>query len=547
MLKKDVGFKKRLIAAAALIAIRFILAQSQMIYIIPGSAPIDDDLYFKWANSIVQGEWLGRYNYLTLSKYPAFAVYLAALHKLGIPYLTGNCLLWTVVCGACVWAFKPVIRTNKGALAFFVFMLFNPYSFNSTNLRVYRDSLFFMMCILFFAGMAGWALRLKKDVKNNLLFLVIAGIGFAVAWTGREDGYWLLPFFVAAVTICAVYIFIDKNLENKILRVAAAFIPAAITFAAVTVVCSLNYKYYGVYTISDFNGGSFAKCFGAMTRLPHENWHPMVSVPEDVREDIYRNCPTLAPFEDYLEGEDSGIRKGYMSGEVKDYKSGRLYWAIRRAAQEMGIYESRRKAEDFWRQAAREVEALCRQYDNSLPPRKSLTPPIKAEYIAPVIETGLDSILYVCSWKDMVPYEASLSDVTTGQIEKWESFLYEKSNYSAIEWTFTPYHSPFQSFCYKIMAAVVWLYRLLTLVLMPLALFAVIKGFVQFKKRSRQQQILLFILTGLLAMAVFRLFIIAYMDVAAFGLGHYAMYLAVAYPVLTAVCGIAPVLLVKSE
>ena len=52
---------------------RLWLSYQQMMFIMPGSAPIDDDLYYNWANGIAAGRWLGEYNYLTLSKYPFFA------------------------------------------------------------------------------------------------------------------------------------------------------------------------------------------------------------------------------------------------------------------------------------------------------------------------------------------------------------------------------------------------------------------------------------------------------------------------------------------
>ena len=64
---------------AAAVVFRLFVAYKQMMFIYPGYAPIDDDLYFKWAQSISAGQWLGDYNYLTLSKYPFFAGHRAIM------------------------------------------------------------------------------------------------------------------------------------------------------------------------------------------------------------------------------------------------------------------------------------------------------------------------------------------------------------------------------------------------------------------------------------------------------------------------------------
>ena len=64
----------------------------------------------------------------------------------------------------------------------------------------------------------------------------------------------------------------------------------------------------------------------------------------------------------------------------------------------------------------------------------------------------------------------------------------------------------------------------------------VIKGFMRFKHQSFEKQIMLFVLPGMLAMGIFRIFIISFMEVAAFDIGTYAMYLGAAYPVLVLFC-----------
>lgn len=547
MLKKDITYRQGLAIALVLAIIRLILANSQMMLIFPYGAPLDDDLYFSWAQSIAAGNWLGEYNYLTLSKYPFFGIYLAAVHLSGIPVLVANALMWVLLGCVTVWAFAPVVKANLGRLLLFTAVIYNPASYAEHTLRIYRDSIFPVLCTLFFVSLAGWALRLKEKVSRNTPFLMLAGLALGIAWISREDGFWLLPFGVVAIAICIIYIIIDKELKNKGLRIGLTAIPAVITLICVLTICNLNNKYYGVFTLSDFDDGAFAQCFGTMTSLSHEDWHPLVSVPEDVRMRMYDGCPSFEQFYQYLDAEGSSIRRGYRNSEIGDYKSGHLYWAMRRAAQELGIYETATGAEKFWSQLADEVETLRAADPDALPRRASLTPPIKAEYVLPVIGEAVHSRWYVVTWQSMRSYEDTVSDITTGQIDVWESFLHEQSNYAAVENSDFPYYTPFQHLCFKIMNGITWIYRALNIPLLLLAFIGLIKGFIKFTKQTFEKQILLFVLLGMGFMAIFRIFIISFMEKAAFDIGTYAMYLGAVYPLVILIAVLGLVLVKQPE
>lgn len=545
MLKKDIDYKKCIIIAVLFTFFRLWLTSRQMIFTMPLSAPLDDDLYFNMANSIVRGEWLGSYNCLTLSKYPFFAIYLAFLHVTGIPYLLGNCILW-VLCGAlCVWAFNPILKKNYHKLCLYLLLIFNPSTFADYTLRVYRDSFFPIICTAFFVAVAGWGLRIKDDIKKSTPFIIIASLTMGIAYVTREDGYWIIPFFAGAVIICAVYTLCDKSLKQKALRLVMWVVPFIITGAFVFTICFINNKYYGKFILTDFNSGSFARCYGNMTRLSHEDWNGLVAVPEDVRQRLYEGCDSFKDFEAYL--ESSNIRTAFLNKELGDFQSGSFYWALRKAAQELGVYESAETAEIFWDKLADEVELLCESDPNALSPRNSVTPPIKKEYVAPVIKQAVDSTVYILKWQDIQGFTNALSDSSTGQIEKWEAFTHCNSNYSAIEYTALPYYTPSQKVAFKIMDIITWIYRVLTVPCIVLSLIGIIINFFKFKKISHKKQIANFILLGFLCMAMFRIFIICYMEVAAFNIGIYSMYYGAVYPLIVLICFIGIINALRSS
>ena len=89
------------VLCALLVCLRLALTGFQQAYIWVGGAPLDDELMFRAANHITAGQWLGAYDYLTLSKAMFFPVWLALLHALHLPYLISGAALW---CGAALLA-----------------------------------------------------------------------------------------------------------------------------------------------------------------------------------------------------------------------------------------------------------------------------------------------------------------------------------------------------------------------------------------------------------------------------------------------------------
>ena len=185
---------------ALLVALRLALTNFQQAYTWVGGAPLDDELMFRAAQAITAGEWLGAYDYLTLSKAMFFPVWLALLHALRLPYLMGGATLW---CGASLlaaFAFAPLWRgkaPERGrvlTLALFAALAFLPSSWASYTLRVYRDNIFPALCLYFFAGMAGMALRcLRRKSRSGPGWLRRAQGWPAATSTARTQGFSCCP------------------------------------------------------------------------------------------------------------------------------------------------------------------------------------------------------------------------------------------------------------------------------------------------------------------------------------------------------------------
>lgn len=532
--KKDMSRRAFWVLVTLAVLAKLVLVHFQCIWTWIDGAPLDDELMFEAAQSISAGQWLGDYTWLTLSKHMFFAVWLALTNALHIPYLLAGQLL---VCGAalaCAFAFAPVLHRWKSRFLLFALMAYNPASTASFTLRVYRDNIFPALCMLFFAGLTGYALRYRQPLKKGVPWLILSGIGLGLAWITREDGIWLMPFALAGSVIVVISVLHRKGLDKKLLRCAVLLVPFGLLAVCVNVMCAVNYAHYGVYVLSDFSSGSFAEAFGAMTRVEHEHWQPLVSVPADVREKLYDNVEELQPLEYWLE-DYAPMRNGYINKSLNDYQTGSFYWVLRRAAQEEGVYKDAVTAQTYWQTVADKINALCD--DGTLPasPRhhNSTTPPIRLEYVPDVLAEGLHSLAFVATFQDC---EASLSELSIGPLEDlnvWMDYLGSRTNHAAIAGTAEPFYSPLQNFAYLILH---WI-RNVYAVLLPLGLAAAVclqlrRAWQMLRSKDGEGLLLWTVLLGLLGMALLRNFMIAFVEVASFNIGTYVMYLSTVHPLL---------------
>ena len=540
-LQQDMSRRTFWVLVVLVVLVKLVMTRFQTVYVWVGGAPLDDELMFGAAQSITAGQWLGAYNWLTLSKHMFFAVWLAACNLLHLPYLAAGQLLTCGAALACAFAFAPVLRRWKSRFAVFVLLAFSPAATASFTLRVYRDNIFPGLCMLFFAGLCGYALRCRKPVKQGIGWLVLSGVGLGLAWLTREDGIWLLPFAAAGTLILILTALRDKGiLVKKLGRCALLAVPYGLLAAAILIYSAVNYAYYGLFAVSDFSSGSFAAAVGAMSRVKAEEWKPLCSVPTDVRMKLYEAVPQLQPLEYWLE-EDEDLQNSFRNPELDDYQSGSFYWALRKAAWNEGVYDSPQKAEEYWQQVADAINALCDsgQLEANGPERSSTTPPIRLEYVPGVLSEGINSLFHALAFIDCAPYYPDQRSLILPEDEAvYEAYLGQQVNSAAQAGSDLPYYSPLQKLVYTGMEGIRLIYEIGVPILFVAAVLLQAKqGFALLRLRKQKaiqpgQALLWVLLLGLLGMALLRCFMIAFVEVASFNIGTSTMYLSTVHPLL---------------
>lgn len=523
---------------ALLVCLRCALTAFQQAYIWVGGAPLDDELMFRAANAITAGQWLGEYDYLTLSKAMFFPVWLALLHALHLPYLISGAILW---CGASLlaaFAFSPLWRPKEPGrarvytLGLFALLAFLPSGWAAYTLRVYRDNIFPALCLLFFAGMAGAALRIVLCPPSTVRlwpWLLAAGVGLGCGYLDREDaGLFLLPFGGVATVVMLVVLLRARRWRACL----GQLLPYGMLAAAVLTFCGLNYTHYGVFALSDFSEGSFAAAMGAMMRVDTDSTEPLLSVPADARARLYEAVPQLEPLAYWLE-EDEQLQNDFRDPVLDDYRAGSFYWAIRRAAQFEGIYATAQTAEAYWQEVADAVNAACE--DGTLPSRTgeraATSQPIKASYVPPTLAETVRSVLHVVTFADCAPYETARSIGTEENMATWSGYLHCDFNSAAEAGKDTPYYSPYQKIVFGVMEALTWLYRVLLILGLLTGLLCHLGALPRTLRRPTVQTVVPWLLLfGLLGIALLRCAMIAFVEVSSFGIGTSTMYLATVHP-----------------
>lgn len=541
-LKNRINLSRRAfwVWVAALVLVRLALTGFQQAYTWVGGAPLDDELMFRAARSISAGQWLGDYDYLTLSKSMFFPVWLAFLNALHIPYLLGGVGLWCAAVLFAAFAFSPLwqkLPAGQGravTLALFAALAWLPTSWASYTLRVYRDNIFPALCLLAFAGFSAAALRVLRTDRTPLWpWLLAGGLGLTAGYLNREDaGLFLLPFTVLA-TLGMAGVAVRRR---RWIRLLVQLLPYALLAGGIGIFCALNQAYYGVFTLSDFSGGAFADAMGAMSRVSTDAEDPMLSVPADARQKLYAAVPELECLSYWLE-EDPQMINDFRDPELEDYRAGSFYWAIRRAAQYEGIYDTAAGAEEYWQTVADKVNAACE--DGTLPTRSGrrsgTTQPIRAEYVLPTLQESVRSLGWVLTFQDCAPYETLRSIGTPEDFALWSGYLHCPLNGAAEAGKDTPYYSPNQKIVFAMFGALrlVWAFTLpVCFILAVLFWLRALPERVRAARKCFTALVPWALQTLLLFMAALRCGMIAFVEVSSFGIGTSTMYLATVQPLL---------------
>ncbi len=321
------------------------------------SMPHDDLLFISLAENILRGEWLGQYNQLTLIKGPFYPVFIALSYLLNIPLLKAQQLLNAFSCIVFIRAIYPVCRCRWSLLLIFIFLLYNPFSYNyPLTGAVFRESIYPSLALLIFASLMGLYVYSQVSLKHAVAWALLSGVALTCFWHTREESVWILPSLILLGMAM-----IGRSIRNGTLRspilLTVFILPIAIWSGITFSLRMINTSYYGISATIELETAEFESAYGGLLRIKSEKWRKFHPVVKDAREKAYQVSPTFRKLEKYLEG-DVGKEWGYMSG-TGDISAAFFIWAFRDAVAYAGYYENGPQAMDFYRQMGKEIDSAC--------------------------------------------------------------------------------------------------------------------------------------------------------------------------------------------
>ena len=345
-----------LVGAYAVLAVGYLAWSMHAPVTILTTANHDDALFWSHAAHLIDGDWLGPYDNLTLAKGPAFSFFLAANYLAGTPItlaLAGTYLLAT---GLVVRAMQRLGLNRYLALATFAVVLFHPAVVPT---RIIRDDICASLLLIALAG----ALRIIAVGSRRPSSLAASGaFGLALGflWITREDSVWIVPGLVTLLGLALVAARRDRQMLIRRLTHMGVYLLAAV--AVVFAVSLVNLVTYGRFTVTDYNDGSFSRVMKVLNSVQAGDEVAFAPVPAAKREAIYSVSPSFAALKANLEAPDNVWKAQgcpFYPQTCGDYAGGWWSWALRDAVAQSGNYSSAAAARDYYDRISDEVSAAC--------------------------------------------------------------------------------------------------------------------------------------------------------------------------------------------
>lgn len=337
------------------------LLRSQHIYAIGGTIH-DDALFANLATNIVRGEWLGAYDQLTLSKGPAYPLFIAVNFWIGMPLALTQQLLYVTACFIVVWAIAPWVKHNWARFLIVSFLALNPLTYEGASMtRLLRQHLTVPLAMVAVAGIL--AVVVRRDLKwgERWPWALLSGCALGWFWLSREEGIWILPFYGMSALALGVHAW--RKGRPEVYRFTALMgIVLVAGYAPIWAISAKNHSTYGWFGTVDFRASEFQDVIGALTRVEVGPERPYVQVNREAREAIYAVSPAFAELRPHL--EEGPIAAQWMEKEAypyedRQYMTGWFNWALRDAIALAGHMETPTAFLAYCERLAEEVNAAC--------------------------------------------------------------------------------------------------------------------------------------------------------------------------------------------
>lgn len=316
----------------------------------------DDALFWTQAQNLLNGEWLGDYNQMTMAKGPSFSFFLALNHVLGTPVTLLVATFYAFASWVLIREIERVGLNRWLGLLSYSLILFHPAMIPT---RVIRDTIYSSLTLIALAGILR-LLAIKSITPRNLFITSMFGISLGFFWLTREEGVWI-ALTVSLLTVWSLWK-VRRNAHSRravILTLATMVISAGMIVGSVGLINLLS---YGKFAVNDFRDSSFSAAVKVLESVREGPEQAYVPVSEQKRKLLYETSPSFAELKPFLDDDPNFWRAPGCSAyphTCGDIAGGWWRWALRDAVGRSGYYENPRTADAFYRRLTSEVSSAC--------------------------------------------------------------------------------------------------------------------------------------------------------------------------------------------
>lgn len=511
-----------LFAVICVTILRLLLTKGLMVYFVTGTQ-YDDLMQIAKAFSIADGNWLGEYGSMTLVKGVGYPLMVAFFHLLHIPYILGFHILYVIGCIAFIWAIQPIVKNHGILFLGYCFVLFNPIAFSSAITKYYRDIMYYAVCMIFISLTLGLLIH-----RRGKLCALLCGFSLAVCILCREDGQWLYVYSISCLLATLIFNSIsNKKFDLSFMKEISCVV---LSYSVVVLsICAINYKFYGTFVTDEYNSGSYAAAYGAISRLHGESGNTQVVIPYSEREKLYNHSEAFAELKPFLDNNNPQFEPWKIVNN--DYRTGYFSLVLRDAIAARGYYKDAKTTNEYLNRLAEEVNTYCDENDgNYYHKRNTIVSRFYPEYIPEILKSTVQAIKNTTHLSNIscIPIQCEEDDAYLSKFETFTNSIVAGNRYMPSSEIIENYHLVgFPRQMQRLMRVIIIIYRIITPILFIVSIFILLYKAVATFKAYREHSYL-YCISGLSLLLLFllRSFMIGYVDATTFSAVDSPAYLA---------------------
>ena len=235
----------------------------------------DSFLFVRLSTALLQGNWLGVYDYTTLMKGPMTPMWIAATNLMGWPTNFAREILYLCACLLALKALSLVCRSRWVLLLFFSLLVYFPASSTYAPLAALYRAAIHLPLVLAVESLL--IILFLKYVQSRRIYwheTILLGIFLLAFFLNREETPWIYPQLVwlaMGIVGIAVWRFRQPDVSSKGLDVIKILlIPSLIVVGGIEWVAHKNDTIYGIDATVEINRPEFKLAYTGLLRIKPE-------------------------------------------------------------------------------------------------------------------------------------------------------------------------------------------------------------------------------------------------------------------------------------